>query len=480
MSSTRDRLRSERGFTLVEVTVAATLLIVGVLGTLTLLDGANRATARTKAREGAVNLAREAIEAARAVPYPDLTVSGTVGELQAQPGLADASTQTGWNVVRRGITYTIVPTVCSVDDATDGLGTHTGLDMCADSTGTGTADINPDDYKRVALDVTWRDGATTWSARQQAVINNPGSAFAPAVKTLVPTPAGPTITSQAVTNIAFAATTSSRAEDFKWNIDGVVQGSATPVGASRTSWTFNWPVPLSVVDGSYQLGAEAFDQFGQSGTSRTVTLQLNRFAPATPTSFAGGRNPLWNSVTSNFAEFEWSPSPERDIVGYRVKRMAGLTTSGGDPVVCETSVEDAEPTICRASVPSSLLSALIPPTYYVVAVAPARGTSGLEESPPATKTVGAPTPPGPPQGLTGVRTADGIVLSWSAPADNDIRYYRVYRDDRSSPDARVDRTGSGSENVITDPNAEASGHTYWITAVDQDLAESDFAEVVVP
>ena len=57
------RLRSESGFTLIEVTIAATLLVVGVLGVLSLVNGANRATARNKAREGGINLAREAIEA---------------------------------------------------------------------------------------------------------------------------------------------------------------------------------------------------------------------------------------------------------------------------------------------------------------------------------------------------------------------------------------------------------------------------------
>ena len=62
----------QSGFTLVEVMVAVFILLIGVLGALTLLDGANAATSRTKKREAATNLARELIESARAVPYPDL------------------------------------------------------------------------------------------------------------------------------------------------------------------------------------------------------------------------------------------------------------------------------------------------------------------------------------------------------------------------------------------------------------------------
>ena len=92
-----------------------------------------------------------------------------------------------------------------------------------------------------------------------------------------------------------------------------------------------------------------------------------------------------------------------------------------------------------------------------------------------TKFVGAPTPPGLPENITGIRNADGTTLSWTSPADTDIRYYRIYRDDNSSFTKRVDRTGTGADTAITDPNASATGHTYWLTAVDNDLAESAMA-----
>src|SRR5215218_9798650 len=81
------RLRHERGYTLVEVVVAVAILLSGVLGILTLLNTANGATHNTKVRDGATSLARELIEAARAVPYPDLRATTVAGQLQAQPGL---------------------------------------------------------------------------------------------------------------------------------------------------------------------------------------------------------------------------------------------------------------------------------------------------------------------------------------------------------------------------------------------------------
>jgi Tfp pilus assembly protein PilV len=466
MSCSLQSRAGERGFTLVEVMVAATILIVGVLGVLTMLDTANGVTARTKAREGGVNLAREAIEAVRAVPYPDLIPARAATELQAQPGLADADPAPGWQVRRRDITYTVVASVCSVDDGTlepDGYGNHAGGFFCADSTTQGTTDTNPDDYKRVALDITWKDGGQTRTARQEAVINNPGSAFAPAIKTLTPNVASPVGT--AVSSITFAATTSSRAEEVRWTLDNLVQPPATPTNSARTSWTFTWDTPASVVDGTYLVGAEAYDQFGQAGTGRVATMQLNRYAPAAPTGFAGGRNTRWGDA---FAEFEWNPNPERDVVGYRVFEAL----DGTDRLVCETSVEDdALPTVCQdTAAPAS-------GTYYVVALAPARVGSGLEQSAPSTIIVGAATPPGPPTGITLERTADGTTLRWTAPADTDIRYYRVYRDDNSSWTKRLDRTGSAADLALTDPNATTADpvHCYWLTAVDQDFAESTFA-----
>lgn len=464
---------AEHGFTLVEVMVAATLLVVGVLGALTMLDGANAATSRTKARDGATNLAREAIEAARAVPYPELVPSRIQDELASQPGLGDASSATGWNIVRRGITFTLVPSVCSVDDgmAADGYGNHGGGSYCADSSTQGTQDANPDDYKRVVIDVTWREGAQTRTARQQGVINNPGSAFAPAVKSLVSNPVGPTILSGS--SVSFTATTSSRAEDLQWNIDGVVQGSVNPTTSARTTFQWTWPTPPSIVDGTYDIAAEAFDAFGQSGTGRSITLQLNRYAPTTPAGFVGGRNPLWSAQTPEFTEFEWNPNPERDIIGYRVKRVVGAAPSAADDVVCDTKVEGAAPTRCHTSAPAGTQH------YYVVAYAPARGTSGVEESAPPsvshTLEVGVATPPGPPLSVVGERNVDGTTIRWTAPADPDIRYYRIYRDDNTSFTKRLDRTGSGTDLAITDPNAVDTSHNYWITAVDGNLAESEMA-----
>jgi Flp pilus assembly protein TadG len=88
--------RDESGFTIVEVMVAVFLLLVGVLGSVSMFDGANAASGRTRAREAATNLAREVVEAARGVPYGQATGPALESQLQAQPGLGDASPSAGW------------------------------------------------------------------------------------------------------------------------------------------------------------------------------------------------------------------------------------------------------------------------------------------------------------------------------------------------------------------------------------------------
>src|SRR3954451_23495391 len=95
--------RSESGFTLVEVTVAAFVMVVGLFGTLAMLDNANLTTASTKAREQGVALQRELIEAARSPPYDDLVPGGVVPSIQSHPDLRDDDPSApGWQIRRRG------------------------------------------------------------------------------------------------------------------------------------------------------------------------------------------------------------------------------------------------------------------------------------------------------------------------------------------------------------------------------------------
>jgi prepilin-type N-terminal cleavage/methylation domain-containing protein len=356
----RRRLARQDGFTMIEVMVAVLLLTVGVIGSVRSFDAANAATGRTKAREGGTNLAREVIEATRSIPYSKVLDGSLVDELQAQPGLGDARSGGGWEVRRRNITYTIDTSVCVVDDEReDGLGPHDSQAFCGAPGG--TADVNPDDYKRVTVEVSWAEPTARGQVRQSTLMANPGTAAGPAVSDLSPETESP-ITTPATT-VRFNVRTDTPAATVAWSVDGNHGGDAD---GSDTSWSFDWQIS-SLYDGAYLVSAQGFDQFGTGGAPRVYTMDLNRYAPLAPPGFTGG----WNG---SIVEFEWLPNAEGDIEGYRVYRQG----SGPDELVCGLSTS----TTCRDPAPPNQSSI----TYYVVAVD--RDPSGnLRQGAPSNKAV---------------------------------------------------------------------------------------------
>jgi hypothetical protein len=91
--------------------------------------------------------------------------------------------------------------------------------------------------------------------------------------------------------------------------------------------------------------------------------------------------------------------------------------------------------------------------------------------------VGAPSSP---TNLQGTANADGSrTLTWTAPSGgNPVAFYRVYRDGVEYTQ-RYDQTGDAS-TTYTDPNNAGGQHSYYITAVSTDLAESSYVGPVAP
>ena len=80
-------------------------------------------------------------------------------DLQSNQGLESAPGSGSYTIKRRGFSYAIAVTVCSLDDPRDGTGAHSGSNFCSDSSysltsvsGTPT-DPDPEDYKRVVVQV---------------------------------------------------------------------------------------------------------------------------------------------------------------------------------------------------------------------------------------------------------------------------------------------------------------------------------------
>src|SRR5688572_21830150 len=122
---TISRAPAQHGFTLIEVMVAMLILLVGVLGVVAMVDGANAVTSKTKAREGGTAIARSIIEVSRSIRYRDLTQSSLEAALSTRPTLTDSKPGTvGYTIRSRNIEYTLTLTVCSLDDPKDDYGTR--------------------------------------------------------------------------------------------------------------------------------------------------------------------------------------------------------------------------------------------------------------------------------------------------------------------------------------------------------------------
>jgi type II secretory pathway pseudopilin PulG len=466
--------RTESGFTLVETLVAAFVLLIGVMAALSLLNVANRATATTRTRDNATNLARELIEGARNVPYEKVNGPGLVAELQKLPGLADAPAGGSYTIPRGPIVYTVAVDSCIVDDAKDGGGSRAGTQtFCANSTAPGTADKNPEDYKRVTVTVRWTLDGTARSVTQTGIINNPGSASGPAVRTLTPRGyAAPYTVTTDVNAITVDLTTSSRPATLHWLRDGTVQPTTpTANGSTGLAWQFDWPI-AGLDDGAYIIGAEAFDQYGVSGPHREETVVLNRFKPQQPQRIAGGRNQF------GAIEIEWAANTERDIVGYQVFR------SGASSPVCPIASLKLNTSCVDSSAPSG--GSL---EYWVVAydTNPSDGSLRAgDESTHLTVTSGDNAPPFAPTGLSAVRDAAGnVTLTWNRPSPDDpdagdrIDFYRVYRDGVDYTNRFARWYDDGATVTWTDTATAGATHTYRVTSVDTHYMESALGAPVV-
>lgn len=480
----RARAGSQEGFTLVEAMVALSLLLVGVLGTVAMVDTASSVTTRTKAREGATALARSVLEIARGVKYRDLTGAKVLEELEARPGLGDVDTGTaGHQVSSRNFTYTVSVDVCSMDDAKDHHGGHDepAVTFCPESSTTGTKDRNPDDYRRVTVTLDWApEPWRTESLNQRALITNPVGGLGPSVTSLTPnTPATATIESTTQT-ASYDVTTSTSADTVNWSVNGSILGNAS---GSDTSWSFSWGLgdpddeASAVLDCSYVLQSSAFDEKGRAGTPNALTVTLNRRKPFAPPNFAGGRN-----LNEAFVDLQWDRNAECDVKEYRVYR--GEDTGSVTTLVCtRTSSQRTE--CVDEGAPSGVTL-----YYEVVAVdtPPAGGDREGDRS--GTLTVGsetANTAPTAPDNLavctggnSGCNDIDGnpapsgtAVLSWDASSDADgIQFYRVYRDGDTYAD-RLDILFPVSDKPLVFVDETASGsHTYYVSAVDNLFGES--------
>jgi prepilin-type N-terminal cleavage/methylation domain-containing protein len=514
----------DSGFTIIEVMVAILILLVGVLGTVALIDGANRATSTTKAREGGVALTREVAEVSRLLDFDQfecvaetcVSSDKAIVALQAQPELADTVPGGAWTVERRGFTYTInVVQICKVDVAQDGINVAlraTSGPFC--STGqatTGGVDNNPDDYRRLRVTVSWGFGNGTRQASQTALISNPTGGLGPRINCFgygfavagpcTNPPPNPVVTSGNA--VAFRAATTFAAS-LHWETDESTENDAL---GGPTAWTFDWDLktvpggpagwpgagfgctgsaPFWVLDGTYLVSGQAFNDLGIPGQQRSANVVINRSRPAGPCGVAGGYNNRGLTGTP-VIDLQWDGNKERDIVGYRVYRgsvspanQVCPTNATGDPLTAGG--------FTSSSTPGGLTSCYVTPPagteqYIVVGVdctATDQSCEGAESETPVSVPIDLVNqPPNQPTGVTASRSGTVVLVSWTPAATPDpdgdaIRYYRIYRSSGSSAYAdryaTADCTPSGC--VFQDNAPDAAKENYFVSAVDEKFSES--------
>jgi type II secretory pathway pseudopilin PulG len=520
---TRPRCFREDAYSLIEVIVAMGVILVGVLGTVTLIDRASAQSAEAKTRQTANALIRDIIESAQGVPYTSLTTDGAKTALQAA-GFADSNpaTSSTWEIQRNGITFTMNVTACVVDDPRDGQGTHAaGYGFCADSPA-GTGDSNPDDYRRVILTATppaaIGDPITQTTVVGGNRITNPGGTgpgggtstsndikdlriTSPTLQSGQVAPCSssatctfPTATTTAVTpkSVTFRTTTAYTAQKIRWTVDG--QPVATLTGPATTfDWT--WNLPDSQPDGNYVVAAQIFASDGTTAISSPspLVVTINRYAPDS-TAFAptaAGRNPLWGNMPEieTYPTADVSARVDRDVTGFVATRQVN---GGASTTVCQTftpslrGCQDTNAPNCCAGV----VTYRITPT----ALNPdgTQQTGGITA---ASRDVNLPnTRPSEPENLTISRSGTSVTISWTNPAgsgDPDggdcIKFFRVYRKSEGTAPweytDRVERTIYGNAfapcglpgeftNSVTLIESTSTTKRYRITAVDNNLAES--------
>jgi len=526
--SKHHRLSDEEGFTIIEVLVAAVVLVVGLLGTLTLVDTANTTTFQTKAREQATSLQRELVESARAVAYDQLVSTAMAGAIQGRAALADSGASMGWSIARRGETYTVAVGTCMVDDARDGVGDHAANTFCdpeilstpasgcqaaLDATPSATApaktaaevapdvaaacgidadldgaienlalpgettcegsacDLTPADSARVVSMVRWEQGDERRQNLMVSTLPNPGLSAAPAILSL-DVGGGTVITNPAATSVTFTATASDTADSVNWYLDGALRNTQA---ADPWTWTWNFGAVGATIDaqpqlydGTYVVGVKAFDRNAYGGNIFSKTLVFNRRRPFAPQELKAGRN-------GDVVDLAWSANPEGDLRGYRVYRV------GRTQPVCDVG---ATSLTCQDDDEVPGLGDL---EYYAVALdsdpdpavtAPREGDVSATATAPFVN-----TPPNAPINPVATPVEGGVKLTWTRPDPEDpnaelcgdtafrICHYTIYRDGQAFAN-RYDRTATGGmlEWIDTEPGLEA--HTYYVASVDVHLAES--------
>jgi Tfp pilus assembly protein PilE len=534
------RLGDERGFTVVEVMVASIVLVVGLGALMGMLMTSSHVIKTTRIRQEETSVAREILEDARGLAYTQLNTAAITGAVQ--PAVPQSSISGGNLIVTRALApstggnyaFIVSLTACSLDSPSDGYGNHnsppaSGGSWCPDVAPNGTADSQPDDYKRVSVTVT-PSGQSTPTI-QQTILIYQRAANGPAISCLSTTSTCPGSSLQVTsgTSQTFNVTTTSTGSTIQWLVNGnpppsnqIGGGGTDPYSPSGTTSTFTWVYPTTTVngttytiDGTYTITAVAYDANGNSGTRSTLQVKVNEHTVLPPAAVTAGWNDLMGGV-----DIQWLPSVDQDVSYYQVWHKYGtqapilvtcrqsdgtVTTNVAVGSSCADDPLD-DPLGLSPGPPASRPTCTAPPTgpqsytttnYYYVVGYDTDPTTGL----PRQSTFSSPLsdanlcnhPPYAPAGLTATSSGGQITLSWTAPSPADpdagdsVQAWRIYRwpvtGTMSDPPSRYQLVGTTTGSPVTsytDTSPDPGGviQHYCVTAVDTHSDESPCSGMV--
>lgn len=511
----RVRVSEHDGFTIVEVLVAALVLVIGLGALLGMLATADRTISTTRLRQAETSLAREVLENARGLAPAQLTQTAIAAAVQSavpQATLARSSLVVTRAVASSGTptTFNVSFAVCDLDDPSDGYGSHSsppagGGAWCPDVSSSGTQDSSPEDYKRVSVTVAPSDRSTPTIQQTILIYSRPVNGPAVTCLSTSSTCPGPDVTVTTGSSLTFRVTTTAVAASIQWLVNGnvppsgqIAAGATDPYTPSGASSSFTWNLPTA--DGTYAIAAVASDANGSSGTRSTVVVTLNRHQVIAPTSFSAG----WNDLTGG-VDAQWVPSVDQDVLYYHVYRQYGsnaaqLVATCGN--VTGTSCADAPEPAFAPPIPSarpnpctSSSQTYTTTDFYWVVGVDTNPTSGApRESTAQSPQVDANLcdhQPYAPTTLSGTLDNGQLSLTWDAPspAASDswasVQAWRVYRWPASRgvqmPGDRYQLVGnSPAATRYTDGSPDPGGvqQSYCVTAVDAHLNESPCSPVV--
>lgn len=228
------------------------------------------------------------------------------------------------------------------------------------------------------------------------------------------------------------------------------------VADQRTSLYVDSTVP----DGTFEYTVVAIDMAGnESGPSNGITVTIDTRAPhATITSPAYGQ-----TFDSAFPVSATSTDEDVSSIQFRISPVGSSSwTNVGEPVIHEPYTVNLDP---RA------LGLTLDMTYVVDALAVDMG-GRADSAPGYTSFKYALTPPAKPTGLTKSVKGERVTLKWQANEEQDLVGYNVYRKPSGSTTAQKINADLVGQPEYVDTVLADRYYTYYVTAIDKNLAES--------